>query len=347
MTATTEPVAGDSAAIRHQIRVLDIAQGFFQSTILSALLKLRIFEHLDGAPSTGQALAAKLGVDEARLVRLLTGGVMLKLLELNAAGEYALTAPSRAILAPSAGENYLGNWLRNLDFFYQVMPKLGEAVVQGGPLIEPYGHLGGDPALTREFELAMHNYAALRGKELAAALDTTGCRSMLDVGCGPGTLAFLLGQRNPGLELNLFDLPPVLAVTAEVRDRYGLPNKVNLIPGNALADTIPGQYDLVLVSNILHMLGERPSRELLKRLYQNVRPGGSLVVQGMYYDEPEAAPQRWPVCVDLLQMVMTAEGRNHTVSETRRWLTDAGFARVEYQQMTIFSANSFLRGYRE
>jgi len=271
---------------------------------------------------------------------------MLKLLEVTEQDRYQLTAPSRAILAPSAGENYLGNWLRNLDYFYEIMPKLGDAVLEGGPLIEPRAHLGGNPELTREFELAMHNYAALRGKELAANLDTTGCRSMLDVGCGPGTMSFLLGQQNPALELHLFDLPPVLAVTAEVRDRYGLPNPVHFHPGDALTDPIPGQYDLVLVSNILHMLGERSSRSLLRKLHQNVRPGGSLVVQGMYYDEPEVAPQRWPVCVDLLQMVMTADGRNHTVSETQRWMEEAGFGQVEYRKMTIFSANSYLRGYK-
>ena len=346
-TGGTSPL-DDQLLIRHQVRVLDIAQGFFQAGAFSALLKLRVFERLDGASKTAAELGAEVGARADRVERLLQAGVALRLLGRDAQGCYALTQASQAILAPSAGENYIGNWLRNLDFFSELFTRLEPAVREGGPVIsEVRGHLGGDPALTREFILAMHNYASLRGKDLAASLDTTGCRSVLDVGAGPGTYSFLLGAVNPGLAIGLVDLPGVLDVAREVAGRYALPNPVTYHTLDALRDPIPGQHDLVLVSNILHMLAEDESRNLIRKLYQNVAPGGSLVIQGMFLDDPETpVPQRWPVMVDLLSLCMTEAGRNHSPSEGRHWMELAGFVDVEHRRMPSFSVTSYLRGWR-
>ncbi len=342
------PPLDDQVLIRHQVRVLDIAQGFLQAGAFSALLKLRIFERLDGAPKTAAQLAAEVGARADRVERLLQAGVAFRLLATAGDGRYALTQTSQAILAPSAGENYIGNWLRNLDFFAELFNRLEPAVLEGGPVIsEVRGHLGGDPALTREFILAMHNYAALRGKELAATLDTSGCRSVLDVGAGPGTYSFLLAAVNPALAIGLVDLPGVLDVAREVAGRYALPNPVTYYTLDALKEPIPGQHDLVLVSNILHMLAEEESRSLIRKLYQNVAPGGSLVIQGMFLDDPATpVPQRWPVMVDLLSLCMTEAGRNHSPAEGRLWMEGAGFVDVEHRRMPTFSVTSYLRGWR-
>jgi len=272
---------------------------------------------------------------------------MLRLLESSDGMTYSLSATSQAVLAPSAGENYLGNWMRWLEYLRTATSRLDHTVRTGTPSIEGSAHLGGDQTETREFVLAMHNYAALRGRDLADQLDTTGCRSMLDVGCGPGTFAFHLGTKNPGMAIHLLDLPPILEVAKEVREFYDLPNEVHYHPQDALKEPIPGQYDLILVSNILQMLGERASRELLKRLFQSVRPGGSLVVQGQYMEERSVlVPQRWPVVFDLLQMTMTPEGRNHTMGETDQWLVEAGFTDVEHVTSRMFGTTSYVRGWR-
>ncbi len=100
------------------------------------------------------------------------------------------------------------------------MANLDQAVLQSGPTVDPLTHLGTDPDRTREFTLAMHNYAALYGSELAHYLDTTGCQSLLDLGCGPGTYAFYLGMKNPQLQLYLLDFPGVLQVAKDVQARY-------------------------------------------------------------------------------------------------------------------------------
>ena len=266
---------------------------------------------------TLQELAVELDARPETLSRLLSAGVVLKLLESRDGVTFSVAPACHTVLSPSAGDHYLGDWVRSLDYFCAPLLKLDEAVLRSGPTVEPSTHLGGDKESTRSFALSMHNYASLRGKELADFLSTEGSRSLLDLGCGPGTYAFHLGMRNPGMELYLADHPVVLETAREVQARYPLKNKVHYVPMDALKDEIPGSYDMVLVSNMLHGLGETSSRKLIRRLYNSVNDGGSLVVQAQYLRDDRLGG-RWPVFLDLIQLCVTESGRNHSPGETRR-----------------------------
>jgi SAM-dependent methyltransferase len=338
------PVSGQTVKKR-QIEVLSLAEGFFQSSILFALLKLKIFERIDTGSKTLHELAAELGARPETLSRLLNAGVVLKLLESKDGLNFSISPACQTVLSPSAGEYYLGDWVRSLNYFCEPLSKLDEAVLNSGPTIEPSAHLGGDKESTRSFTLSMHNYASLRGKELADFLNTEGCKSLLDLGCGPGTYAFHLGMRNPGLGLYLADHPTVLETTKEVQTKYSLKNDIHYLPLDALKDDIPESYDMILVSNMLHGLGEDASRVLIRRLYKSVNHGGSLVIQAQFLRDDHLGG-RWPVFLDLIQLCVTDNGRNHSPGETRRWLEEAGFKNIEFCGMTLLNTNSFLRGFK-
>lgn len=330
--------------IRDQIGVLGLAEGFLQSRVLFSLLKLRVFELIGEGDMPLEELASQVGAQPGTLARLLNAGVVLKLLETHDGSSYRLTPISLSVLLPSAGEGYLGNWIRNLAYFDGAISKLDEAILRSGPTVDPSTHFGGNPQVTREFLLAMHDYSSFRGKELARYLDTTACKSLLEIGCGPGAYAFHLGMANPALQLFLLDSAGVLDVAKEVQAGYPLKNQVHYIPADA-RDEIHGHYDMILISNALHALGPAASSELIKRLYRSVNPGGSLVVQAQFLRDDRLG-DRWPVMVDLIQLCITDAGSNHTVKETTHWLEAAGFSDIKLSQMSIFNTNSFLRGYK-
>ncbi len=335
----------DLSVLRSRIDILNIADSFFESCVLVALVKLRIFELLGDGEASSDDLAAKVGARSDTLARLLNAGVVLKLLETGDRSTYRLSPASRSVLLPSAGEVYLGDWIRNSSYFNLALANLAEAVLKSGPTIDPVHHLGGNPEQTREFMLAMHNYASLSGRELAHYLPTAGCKSLLDLGCGPGTYAFQLGLANKDLKLYLLDLPEVLQVAKEVQAKYPLKNEIHYLPADALRDEIEGSYDIILVSNTLHQLGHEASSRLIKQLYGSVNPGGSLVIQARFLREDRMG-ERVPVFLDLLELCITEAGKNHTVAESARWLEEAGFAGIQLCQMSVFNVNSFVRGYR-
>jgi SAM-dependent methyltransferase len=328
-----------------QIEVLSIAEGFFKSDILFALLKLKIFELIDKESRTLDELAAELKVRPETLSRLLNAGVALGLLESKDGLEFCIATKYRIVLAPSAGDYYLGDLISSLDYFGAGFEKLDEAVLNSGPTIDTSAHIGGNQDSTREFILGFHNYALLRGKELAHFLDTAGCKSLLDLGCGPGTYAFQLGMKNPDLALYLLDLPEVLEITKGVQASFPLKNEIHYLPMDAIKSDVPGSYDMVLVSNMLVGLSEEDSRALVRRLYDSVNPGGSLVIQAQFLHDDRLGPE-WPVILDLMMLCSTQDGRNHAPEETVTWLNEAGFKETEFCSMSFFNTNSFLRGYK-
>lgn len=340
-----ENSVSDRTIKRNQIEVLSVAEGFFQSTVLLALLKLKIFERIDMGSTTLSELSTELDSRPESLSRLLNAGVVLKLLESKDGINFSIAPMCQTVLSPSAGEQYLGDWIINLDYFSAALSKLDEAVINSEPTIDPSIHFGEDKKSRKEFTLAMHNYASLRGKELANFLSTAESQSLLDLGCGPGTYAFHLGMRNPNLELCLLDHPEALETAKEIQTKYSLKNNINYLPLDALKDDIPGSYDMILVSNILHGLGEDASRTLLNRLFDSVNKGGSLVVQAQYLQDDHLGG-RWPIFLDLIQLCVTPEGRNHSQKETRVWLEEAGFSDIEFCPMTLLNTNSYLRAYK-
>jgi 3-hydroxy-5-methyl-1-naphthoate 3-O-methyltransferase len=342
---TQSASTSDHRIIKDQIEVLSIAEGFFQSSVLFALLRLEIFERIGEGSKTLDELAAELDARPETLARLLNAGVMLKLLEVRDGSEYQLAPACRSVLLSSAGDNYLGYWIHLQDEFYSALSHLDQAILKSGPVIDPSVYLGADRNRTRQYTLAMHNYASLRGKELAHYLDTSSCQTFLDLGCGAGTYAFHLGAKNPDLRLYLSDLPEVLEVAREIQANHPINNEVHYLPLDAATDEIPGSYDMILISNMLHCFDEKARTRLIDRLYRATNPGGSLVVQAQYLKEDRLGG-RWAIYVDLNLLCTTRNGRNHTVEETRGWLEKAGFTKIEYCPMSIYGANSFVRAFK-
>ena len=333
-----------SRVIRDQIELLALAEGFFQSSILFTLQRLGIFALLGREGATLDDLATQLNAPPHTLIRLLNAGVMLKLLVADDT-HFRLSETAEKLLLPSAGESYLGDWLELLDQFSTMYTQLDKAILAGGPVIAESDYHGNDPQRTRQYIRAMHSYALLRGEDLAHYLDTSHCQSLLDLGCGPGTFAFHLGRRNPRLEITLADFPAVLETTREIHSTFDLDNPVAFLPLDLTRDTIPGQYDLVLASNVLQCFEPATRAQILRRIHQAVRPGGSLVVQAQHLNDTRHGG-RWAVYVDLNLLCTTAHGQNHTLADTRQWLEDAGFVDIQTCSMSIYGTTSFVRGYR-
>jgi SAM-dependent methyltransferase len=328
--------------IRRQAELLAKAEGYLEASVLFALVELDVFRKIGTGTSGAAELAAGLGAPPERLLRLLRAGVVVGLLVTEDGARFGVAPTYAELLADDQSEVYLGNWLKFLEWLQPAFCNLAESVATGKAMMRLREET---PDTVREYTMAMHNYAIFRGRELARYLDTRGCKSLLDLGCGPGTYAYHLGLANPELELTLLDVPEVLEHTRRLRDRYPLKNQVHYLGIDAAVTEIPGTYDLVLVSNVLHGLGEVASRELLRRVHANVALGGSLIVQAQFLGDERLGP-RWPVLLDLIQLVRSEHGRNHTVEETRAWLEEAGFVDVAACRMSPVNTNSYVRGWR-
>lgn len=330
----------------HKLKAIVLGEGFFGSAVLLALFRMNVFQALGDGERSSRDLASNLQVSAPLLERLLDAGVAVGILASAGESVFRIHPNWHGLLWPESSEHFIGDHLRFLDNAYGALGRLSRAVEANGPAGAPGIMDDPQPRLSaRSMTLALHRYAAAAGLELARVLSTEGCESLLDLGCGPGTYAFILGQHNPRLDLYLLDLPDVLAVTREIQSRYALSNRVRYLELDVTRDDIPGRYDLVLLSNVLHVLGVVESTSLLKRVHSLLNPGGSVVVQGQFLDKARSGGT-WPVLLDLYMLATTVHGRNHTVAETMGWLSDAGFRDMTHSRMSVFNRNSVVRAYR-
>src|SRR4051794_39835274 len=75
-----------------------------------------------------------------------------------------------------------------------------------------------------------------------------GARRVVGVGGGPGIYSIALLQRHEGLRAVVFDRAEVLKVAGEMRDAYGVGDRLELVAGDMFTDPLPGGCDLVLLS---------------------------------------------------------------------------------------------------
>src|SRR6266852_302431 len=100
-----------------QLRVLSLAEGFFESSVLFALLRSHVFEHIGEGAASSAELAEKLGARPETLARLLNAGAALKILDSEDGRVFRIAGSFRSVLLPNAGTGYLGDWLLNLEYF--------------------------------------------------------------------------------------------------------------------------------------------------------------------------------------------------------------------------------------
>ena len=324
---------------RRQVEALQVAEGFFEAQVLFALNALDVFNHLANGPRTAEEVASEIRVQADPLARLLNAGVVAGLLTLTD-GRFSNSPLSESVLL-SDSKGHLRDWMRWLARLADRFGRLPEAVRTGKPPVDPSRHLGGDPELTRDFIMAMHDYARLRGSEVVEHLDLSDASSLIDVGGGPGTYAILFAQAWPNLQVTAFDLPDVVPLAEENCRAAGVGDRVRTVAGSYLEDDLGEGFDVAFVSDVLHQESRETAVEILRRVWRAVRPGGRLVVQGMHVNEDRVSP-RWPVLASLIMLVLYGEGRMYTIAETVDMVEEAGFRSPEHVRMSLLNVNSLI-----
>jgi hypothetical protein len=186
-----------------------------------------------------------------------------------------------------------------------------------------------DPEETEVFLQAMNSLVKARGdaEVIANMVNWDDIRELLDVGSGPATYPITLCQRFPGLHATIFDLPGTLNLTQRYVREAGMLECIRLIAGDYRKDPIPGAYDLIFLSNIIHGESLENNRYLIRKLFSNLKDGGKIVVKDHILDDSRAAP---PVgaLFSLLMLLTTESGRCYSFSEVKNWMEQAGLSQV-------------------
>ncbi len=160
---------------------------------------------------------------------------------------------------------------------------------------------------------------------------------VLDLGAGTGLLSGFVAQAFPAAELVLLDGAPAMLERARGR-LAGASAPVTLVVGD-MADPLPeGRFDAIVSSLAIHHLDDEGKRDLFRRAYEALNPGGVFVnaeqvrapserLEGRYLRWHRdaslargATEAEWEAAVERMRVDRCA-----TVEDQLAWLSEAGF----------------------
>jgi len=302
--------------------ILALGRSYQGAAVLAAAAELDLFTRLAAAPESAAELATAFQVDLRGVTILLDALVSLRLLD-KAENRYYSLAPGTAdLLTPGGKETVLAmcrhqaNCLRN-------WAQLAKVVKTGQPA-ERVPSVRGQAGDQESFIGAMHNISAPMADIVIRVIQPLKFTHLLDIGGASGTWTMAFLRACPQARATVFDLPPVIPMAARQLKASGFAGRVTLVPGDFMADPLPGGADLAWVSAIVHQNSREQNRLLFGKVFNALVPGARIAIRDVVMDESRTRPPAGALfAVNML--VATPGGGTFTFRELREDLAAAGF----------------------
>lgn len=304
-------------------RILDTAGNYWQACTLHTGVKLDVFTILDKKTATADAVAARIPAHVRGTETLLTALTAMGLLTKTVNG-YTNTDEAGTWLSRKS-DQYLGHIILHHHHLMETWARLDESVRSGGPVKLESRHT---PDEKREnFLLGMFNLAMNLAPQLTTRIDLSGCRHLLDLGGGPGTYAVHFCMKNPGLKATVFDLPTTRPFAVKTIAEFDMTDRIDFICGDYLEENIPGTYDAVWLSHILHGEGPEDALRIIQKAVRALAPGGIIVVHDFILNNQKDGPL-FPALFSLNMLSGTPRGRSYSQSQLHQLLQAAGVTNI-------------------
>ncbi len=191
----------------------------------------------------------------------------------------------------------------------------------------------------RKFTAAMDCRGVLLSQALAAKLDLSGRRRVLDIGGGSGIYACGIVARHAHVSGCVLEQSPVDRICAKLIAERGFSGRVSVATGN-MFDGMPDDCDVHLFSNVLHDWDVTEASALLARSHAAMPAGGLLVIHDAFINRDKTGPLH--VAEYSCLLMHSTQGKCYSVREYAEMMDAAGFSPGEYQDTSV--ARGFMTG---
>jgi len=190
-----------------------------------------------------------------------------------------------------------------------------------------------DPAYRRRFSWAMHHRSLDVAPKIAGRINLRGAGTLLDLGGGPGTYALAFLKRNTALRATVCDRTPAIAVAREIAATVPHGRRLSYLPLDFVAKPIPGRYDVIWFSNVLHIYSQEENLRLFRKMARALAPGGRLLIQDAFLHDANGLYPMESSLFAVTMLLFTDAGNTYTMRDAAAWLKRAGFGRIRTLRM--------------
>jgi hypothetical protein len=309
--------------------IREFAASFQKSRILLSGFELDIFTNVEESGTTDNQIADNLHLDVHACKRLLNALVSLGFLTKQ--DNLFFNTPESFAFLSRKSPGYLGG-LMHTNHLWNTWSNLTQVVKTGN---------SAHPAAIRErggewlssFINAMHDRAKKQAPQQLAKIDLSGIKSLLDVGGGSGAYTMEFVSKKPEIEATVFDLPDVVPITRKYIDKEGFSGKINTFAGDYTTDELPGGYDLVFLSAIIHSNSLETNQSLMNKCFNALNKKGKIIIQDWIMNHDRTQPTSGAIFA-INMLVGTEAGDCYTEREVTEMLVVAGFTnicRIEFE----------------
>jgi demethylspheroidene O-methyltransferase len=296
-------------------KLFDLVAGFSYSQVLYACVTLKVLEHVGQTAISISELAPKINLPEDKTNLLVRAAVALDILGFDR-GKVILGSHGAALL----GQPWIMRFVEHHRHFFR-------------DLEDPVAMLSGTHAQDglRQFwsyddpNSDKESYSALMAasqqavsQQIIDAYDFSKHKNILDFGGGSGAFLTAVGKAYPQLQLNLFDLPGVIALSRQTQiTKHG---------GDIRVDPLPRDMDIVSIVRVIHDHDDDSVLALLRNVRRSCAVGTTLLIA-----EPFAGRADLSRITDAyfnLYFAAMGQGRTRTTQEIAKLAAQTGFGHL-------------------
>jgi O-methyltransferase domain/Dimerisation domain len=320
-TETKGELPPGAAEMRTIIRLMT---GAWVQQALYVVAKLGVPDLLVDGPRPVEDLAAEAGAHVESLYRFMRALASVDVFTEPRPRTFELTAIGEYLCSDKPGGH---RWIviSHGEEAYQAFGESLYTATTGKPAFDKvFGKPIFDWLSERPERRAQLNRAAAASTDVplvAASIDLTDVRRIVDVCGGQGRLVGTLLKRAPEATAVLFDLPEALRDAPPILAEYGVQDRVELVGGDVF-ESVPSGGDLYTNSRCLHDFDDVQVGQILANVRAAARPGARFAILDGFMPE---MPGYNPVKIADLLMMTVHGGRFYTEAEMKALLDSAGF----------------------
>lgn len=308
--------------------IFDTATGFMRAKHLFVAAELGIFEALANGSKSLADLARDLKLPP-RTTRIIVDAVTALGFLHREGDAYHNGEVAQAYLSgqgPQDMRSFTRFWNR---LSYRRWLTLEDSVRLGRGVS---GEFNFTPSEQQIFSEGVEAFSSGQASALPERYDFSGQRRVLDLGGGTGSFVRTITQRYPHLESTLFELPAAASVARQKVRGTALANRVAIVEGDFLSDSIPAGHDAILVANVVHVLSAEQNRTLFRRVREAVSPKARFLLVDMWTNPTHTDPLFAALMAGEF-LVVGGNGDVYSVEEGRVWLEQTGWQFIEHRPL--------------